>query len=220
MRVYAAMDSVAVLRVKRKRGEDRVPVLVAESESKRRRVWKLSGQGDAAAGAQEAAVEPPRFNVLKRRLDDDEQVVLELGRVRTEAPALQDAATQADAHAQVDGLEAAHLDMLNDVLDDRVDSDDEWVYDTYYPVATIDALAEAEAALRSNYGLLEHFDVEQLVIEEEDDEDEAHDSEDSNAESYAGNDYPDEDEYAYSDDSAHSWSDDDRYGDGDEDDDF
>ena len=179
------MTSVTVLRVKRKIGEDRVPVLVAESESKRRRIWKLSGEHQVAG----VDAPPPRFNVLKRERED-EQVVLELRRVRS----------REDATTGGGDVHDTHLDMLDDLLGDRMDEGDGWVYDTYYPVATVEALAAADAALSSNYGLLEHFDLQELVVEEEDEEGDEHDSEDSNAESYAGNDYPDEEDFADSDD--------------------
>ena len=175
--------SMSVLRVKRKIGEDRVPVLVAESESKRRRVWRLE---DAAADADvKHSDTPPRFDVTKREVGEDDQVVLELRRVDAE------------------GVKDTHMEMVDDYLA-------EWVYDTYYPVAATEAIAAAEDALRNNYGLLEHFDMEELVLEEEEEENDEHDSDDSNAESYAGNDYPDEDDFAYSSDGRSSFSDGDR----------
>lgn len=216
-----------VLRIKRKRTDDALKVLltsdVSEPQGKKRRVWKLSRSADSNGIPIPIAVRktnqeqkevdlpdqpstPPRFSVRKRKASESfgpkkSQRILDLEREESnnqEKPIR--------SLAESDALNAMLSEYLgaNDLTQTSVSSsDDDYVYDIYYPQATTQAIEEATAALRSNYGLLEHFDWEgstQLVVDDDDRESAGEESNDSNAEDWAGNDYPDEENSMHSSD--------------------
>ncbi|BFZ56711.1 hypothetical protein PYCC9005_003759 [Savitreella phatthalungensis] len=248
---------VPLLRIKRKRTDDPVIALLAipddptdldDSPTKRRRVWQLSGPTPATSSTL-TQTEVPRFALRKRKSLSEENSTLILDLERQESvhtasgPRSYDRPTRLRRTAgHVDdhlAPNAAHMALVDEFLAGDAastgtsihssTSDEEWVYDLYYPVETVDALCSAQDALRSNYGLLEHFELSGSIeadgdgLEPEDD----HDSEDSNAESWQGNDYPDEEEFDTSDeedvigsDSSERYSDDEYGFDHDLDEDF
>jgi hypothetical protein len=240
-----AVDTV--LRIKRKRTEDPLQILLTQDEqspigtpsgvvssnhdlrAKRRRVWQLSRSSDARGipvplttkksvstateTRQAAVVTPPRFSVRKRksrelegRPDENYRRVLDLERqtktqVSTALPtgeALAPDPRLADMLSEyLSATAAASKAQSQASVEDTAMKDEDYVYDIYYPSATAEAIAAAHEAITSNYGLLEHFnwdELDQLVVEEADSDDDQHDSEDSNAESWVGNDYPDEED--------------------------
>ncbi|CCG82657.1 Putative transcription factor iwr1 [Taphrina deformans PYCC 5710] len=218
-----------VLRIKRKRTDDALKVLLtsesSEPQGKKRRVWKLSRSADsrgipipisvlpAATDAtscenqsltQATILSPPRFSVRKRKASESftpkkSQRIFDLEREET----IQVKSIR--SLAESDALNAMLSEYLavNDLTHTSNSSlEDDYVYDIYYPQATTQAIEDATAALRSNYGLLEHFDweaSEQLIVDDDDRESDGAQSDDSNAEDWAGNDYPDEEDFHSSD---------------------
>lgn len=215
-----------VLRIKRKRTDDALKVLLtsetSEPQGKKRRVWKLSRSADSNGipipisarmqdgqvdkhTSQEPPVSPPRFSVRKRKASESftpkkSQRIFDLER---EESARQVSSVR--SLAESDALNAMLSEYLtaNDLTHTSNSSqEDDYVYDIYYPQATTQAIEDATAALRSNYGLLEHFDWEasdHLVVDDDDRESDGEESDDSNAEDWAGNDYPDEEDVHSSD---------------------
>lgn len=221
----------AVLRIKRKRTEDPLKVLLTseiEPAGKKRRIWQLSRSSDSrgipipvpsqagtptshAGDLERAETSVPRFCVKKRKAAGME-------------PGSKKASQRiVDLELAMSGIVAVPLQtsladnqILNAMLNEYMSSNDstqtsisgseeEYVYDIYYPSATTHAIDDATVAIRENYGLLEHFDlgtVETLVYDQvSEDDSQNYDSEDSNAEDWAGNDYPDEEEVDSSDES-------------------
>lgn len=221
------MSVETVLRIKRKRTDESLSMLLtsdsAEPEGKKRRVWQLSRSSDSrgipvpisvskerklppiADVEMQEAPSPPRFSVKRPKSSNDTypakrtQRILDLEREEKvdDMPEVQQ------------GSKLADNDILSSMLSDYLTANDltqtsnssteeDYVYDIYYPQATTQAIENATTALLSNYGLLQHFDWEGsniLVVEDDDNSDEAG-SEDSNAEDWAGNDYPDEEDGA------------------------
>ncbi|ORY81363.1 hypothetical protein BCR37DRAFT_41270 [Protomyces lactucae-debilis] len=226
-----------VLRIKRKRTDDPVQILLTQEDqpietssvaheqaTKKRRVWQLSQSSDhrgipvplstkrprsATLEEGSTAVEPPRFKVRKRKSQlgesrqEDYRRVLDLERREESVKndnSLEKASLAPDprlADMLSDYLESSAAATKEAESEDTTMKEEDYVYDIYYPSAAAEAIAAAQEAITSNYGLLEHFnwdDLDQLVVEEEGSDQDGHDSEDSNAESWIGNDYPDEEE--------------------------
>ena len=240
-----AVDTV--LRIKRKRNEEPIKVLLTADESKhsagadtplskKRRVWQLSRSSDSrgipvplssdkavkhgAADVNMKEASPPRFSVRKRKASDTfvartDQRVLDLER----QSAKDDLPQTLSSNEVLSAMVSEYL-IGKDVMQSH-NTDEDYVYDIYYPSASAQAIAEADAIVRTNYGLLEHFDwdaSESLVFEDDEQDSENYDSEDSNAEDWAGNDYPDEEDNNSGDSLEILGSDDERSHDWDEDD--
>lgn len=218
------MSFDTVLRIKRKRTDESLTVLLTsdttEREGKKRRVWQLSRSSDSrgipvpiasrlqkveeqpTVAATQDPPSPPRFTVRKRKasetmMSNRTQRVLDLERENKTLP------TQ-------EILSLSDNEVLNSMLSDYLSNNDitqssnssteeDYVYDIYYPQATTQAIEDATAALQTNYGLLEHFDwdaTSNLVVDDDSTGSDGGDSEDSNAEDWIGNEYPDEEDSA------------------------
>lgn len=217
------MSYDTVLRIKRKRTDESLTVLLTtdalEREGKKRRVWQLSRSSDSRGipvpiasrhttieekpeTATQNAISPPRFSVRKRKasetiMSNRTQRVFDLERESKPVPE-QEIMSLSDNEV----LNSMLSDYLstNDITQSSSSSTDEdYVYDIYYPQATTQAIEDATAALQSNYGLLEHFDwdaTSNLVVDDDSTDSDGGDSEDSNAEDWIGNEYPDEEDSA------------------------
>lgn len=221
----AGMSFDTVLRIKRKRTDDPLKMLLTSEDAaptgKKRRVWQLSRSSDCrgipvpipsrcTTGVEVTGMsltqgqQPPRFSVRKRKASESftprkSQRILDLEREEAQEE-IKGPVNDVRSSAENEALSSMLSEYLatNDLTQSSSSSiDEDFVYDIYYPQATSQAIEDATAALNSNYGLLEHFDwekIDNLVVDEEDQNSEGEESEDSNAEDWAGNDYPDEEE--------------------------
>lgn len=220
------MSFDAVLRIKRKRTDESLTMLLtsdaAVPEGKKRRVWQLSRSSDSRgipvpistrltmeSSSSEKDIEmdevpsPPRFSVRKRKASESysghkSQNILDLEREYKTSSSDNDLETPSLADNEVLSSMLSEYLSANDLTQTSNSSaEEDYVYDIYYPQATTQAIEDATVALKSNYGLLEHFNWDEtnnLVVDDDDVDSDGEGSEDSNAEDWAGNEYPDEED--------------------------
>lgn len=231
------MSFDTVLRIKRKRTDESLTMLVTSDETlpggKKRRVWQLSRSSDSrgipvpivtakapvlptfADEEMPDAPSPPRFSVKRPRSSTivhpakKIQRILDLEREEKKPAKPEGEAPQVMADNDILNSMLNEYLCANDLTQSSSSSiEEDFVYDIYYPQATTQAIDNAKAAVLSNYGLLEHFDWDasnNLVVDDDDKDSEGYDSDDSNAEDYVGNDYPDEEGDVGSEGSADSF---------------